>query len=173
VSALAAHPRIVVVGSSGSGKSTFARRAAEKFGRPHIELDELHWGANWTPRADFVANVERAIEEDEWVIAGNYHAVREQIWARATAIVFLDVSLFVALRRVLARTLRRVFTREELFGGNRETLFRALLHHEGVVWWLLISHARRRRQFHEAFPRFPNATVFAPRTKAEAAALLY
>ncbi|WP_423226670.1 AAA family ATPase, partial [Candidatus Amarolinea aalborgensis] len=39
--------RIVVVGTSGSGKTTLARRLALALGIPHIELDALHWEANW------------------------------------------------------------------------------------------------------------------------------
>ena len=172
MSVLAAHPRIVVVGPSGSGKSTFARRAAEKLGRTHVELDELYWAPNWTPHPDFLARVERAIAQDEWVIAGNYRAVREQIWSRATAILFLDVSLPVAVGRVVTRTIRRIVTREELFGGNRESFVHALLHPQGVLIWLLHTHAQRRRDYRASFPRFPNATVFVARTRREADALL-
>ena len=39
--------RISVVGSSGSGKTTVARRIAEALDAPHVELDELHWGPDW------------------------------------------------------------------------------------------------------------------------------
>ena len=41
--------RVSVVGSSGSGKTTVARQLAEALGVPHVELDALHWGANWSP----------------------------------------------------------------------------------------------------------------------------
>lgn len=37
--------RVLVVGSSGSGKTTTARLIAGEPGIPHIELDALHWGA--------------------------------------------------------------------------------------------------------------------------------
>lgn len=41
--------RIVVVGTSGSGKTTMARRLAERLGYPHVELDALYWEPHWTP----------------------------------------------------------------------------------------------------------------------------
>ena len=41
--------RVVVVGCSGAGKSTLATRIADVLGAPHIELDALHWGPDWTP----------------------------------------------------------------------------------------------------------------------------
>jgi adenylate kinase family enzyme len=55
------HPRILVVGSSCSGKTTFARALAGILGRPHIELDALHWGPNWCYAPDFEA-FQREIE---------------------------------------------------------------------------------------------------------------
>src|SRR5436305_799712 len=40
--------RLVVVGTSGSGKTTLAREIARRRALPHVELDALHWGPNWT-----------------------------------------------------------------------------------------------------------------------------
>jgi len=39
--------RVVVVGTSGSGKTTIARRLAALLGVRHIELDSLHWERGW------------------------------------------------------------------------------------------------------------------------------
>ena len=41
--------RIVVVGTTGSGKTTLARSISERLAVPHVELDALFWGPNWTP----------------------------------------------------------------------------------------------------------------------------
>src|SRR5262249_18611627 len=43
--------RVVVIGTSGAGKTTFAGRLASRLGTAHIELDALHWGHDWTPRS--------------------------------------------------------------------------------------------------------------------------
>ena len=40
--------RLVVVGTSGSGKTTVAGQLALILGVPHIELDSLHWEPDWT-----------------------------------------------------------------------------------------------------------------------------
>ena len=40
--------RISVVGTTGSGKTTLSERLARCLGVPHVELDALHWGPNWT-----------------------------------------------------------------------------------------------------------------------------
>ena len=44
--------RVIVIGTSGSGKTTMAKRLAERLAAPHIELDGLHWGPNWTEEPD-------------------------------------------------------------------------------------------------------------------------
>jgi ABC-type glutathione transport system ATPase component len=54
---LASFSRIAVIGSSGSGKTTLARHIAEMADIPHIELDSMYWGRDWTPRSDFIERV--------------------------------------------------------------------------------------------------------------------
>ncbi len=39
--------RILVMGSSGSGKSTFARRLSEITNIPAVSLDALFWKPGW------------------------------------------------------------------------------------------------------------------------------
>ena len=58
--------RVVVVGCSGSGKTTFARQLARLLGSPHIELDALHWLPNWVPRPtnEFRALVAQAVAQE-------------------------------------------------------------------------------------------------------------
>lgn len=50
------NPRVVVVGTSAAGKTTFARGLAAALGVSCVELDELNWSSDWRekPRADFL-----------------------------------------------------------------------------------------------------------------------
>jgi len=141
--------RVVVVGCSGSGKTTMAQHLAAITGAPRVELDALYWGPDWQPRptADFLRDTDAATAGERWVLDGNYRQTRDIVWPRATAVVWLNLGFPTVFGRALRRTLRRVATRESLFAGNRETLLRTFASRESLLWWVMTSYRRRRREF--------------------------
>jgi adenylate kinase family enzyme len=143
--------RINVVGTSASGKTTFARALAARLDVPSVELDALHWQAGWTeaPVELLRQRVADATAGDEWVVDGNYSAVRDIVWARAEAVVWLDFPLRTVLWRYATRTQRRIRTGEELWPGtgNRERLSTQLLSRDSLLWWILSTYRRRRREY--------------------------
>lgn len=155
--------RITVVGTTGSGKTTLAAQLARRFGVPHIELDALHWQPNWTEAAldVFRARVSDALAGDGWVTDGNYRKVRDIVWRRADTLVWLDYALWVTFARLFKRTMRRAFTREELWSGNRESFQKALLSRESLFLWALNTHGRHRKEYpsHLAQPEYQHLTV--------------
>ncbi len=116
-------PRIAVVGVTGSGKTTVAAQLAKALGFPHIELDALHWQANWTMTnlEDFRQQVTQALSGPAWVTDGNYGKVRDLIWPRANTLVWLDYPLAVVLWQLTRRTLARILHHEVLWNENRES----------------------------------------------------
>ncbi|RSN37901.1 DNA topology modulation protein FlaR [Amycolatopsis sp. WAC 01416] len=100
--------RIMVVGCSGAGKSTFSRRLGAALGLPVTHLDRLFWRPGWTraPEEDFHAAQQEIVSSDAWVIDGNYGASMRLRLPRADAIVFLDFPRRICLRRVLVRCMR-------------------------------------------------------------------
>jgi len=139
--------RIVIVGTTGTGKTTFAGHLAGRLGVPHVELDALHWEPNWTPAdlARFRERVTRAVSDNAWVVDGNYHVVRDLVWPRADTLVWLDYRLPLILWRLVRRTTRRVFTREELWNGNRERFLTQVASRDSILLWALRTYRRRRR----------------------------
>src|SRR5437867_3794784 len=92
--------KIAVMGASCSGKTTLAKAVAGKLGVPHVELDALHWGPNWSePTAEeFGARVGEAIAGDDWVVDGNYGGkLGDTVVSQADLIVWLDLPLRMVL----------------------------------------------------------------------------
>ena len=141
--------RIHVVGTSGSGKTTVARRFAAARGIPHVELDALHWEPGWKEaQLDvFRARVAEALSPDAWVVDGNYTKVRDLVHARIDTLVWLDFPFALVMLRVATRTLRRVVSREPLRSGNRESFRQSFLSRESVILWALQTYARNRRRY--------------------------
>jgi adenylate kinase family enzyme len=166
--------RVVVIGTSCSGKTTFARRLASSLGTQHWELDALYWGPDWTCRPDFQQEVSAAVEQPQWVIDGNYSAVRDIIWRRCTAIVWLDYSFARVFSRALRRTIRRVVMGERLYSSNRETIRNALFDVEAPLWLVARTHGKRRRELPELFkrPEYDHATLIQLTTPLAAQAFL-
>jgi adenylate kinase family enzyme len=66
--------RVLVMGSSGSGKSTFARRLSEITGLPFVSLDALYWKPGWvaSDNTEFEQRVAEVARRPQWVMDGNY-----------------------------------------------------------------------------------------------------
>ncbi len=142
--------RISVVGLSGSGKTTVARKLAGLVNAPHVELDALHWvNPGWVepPDEEFHAAVGRALAGDDWVVEGNYRSARAVYWARVELLVWLDLPLWLTTWRALWRSLRRVGSSEPLWGTQRESLRHSVLSPVSPWIWNLRVHRLRRRQF--------------------------
>ena len=139
--------RIVVVGSTGSGKTTLARRLSRLWDVPHVELDSLNWEANWTAAATevFRQRTQIALKGDSWVVDGNYSAVRDLVWPNATVIIWLNYPLRMLIWRLFRRTIQRVFGNEELWNGNRERFVTQFLSRDSLFLWLLRTYWRMLR----------------------------
>jgi adenylate kinase family enzyme len=144
--------RIVIVGTSGSGKTTVAARMARELGFPHIELDALHWELNWTEALPEVLRerVMKAAEGSSWVIDGNYGMVRDIVWGRADTVLWLDYSFSLVYWRVVFRTLRGIFTGKELWNGNRENLS-SLIGKDSMPNWVKKMYSRIKIEYSAIF----------------------
>jgi len=140
--------RISVVGTIGSGKTTFAHKTSKLLSASHIELDALHWEPNWveTPNDLFRERVKQSLQGDSWVADGNYHQVRDVVWSRADTVVWLDYPFRTIIARLTRRTLRRIRTHEQLWNGNQESV-RGLFSRDSVFLWAIRTYRRRRKQY--------------------------
>lgn len=133
--------RVLVAGTSGAGKTTVAARIGAVLGVPHMEIDTLFHGPDWTPRPSFEADVHRFAAAPEWVTEWQYDAVRAHLADRADLLVWLDLPRWVVIRQVVRRTLIRRLRRERLWHGNVEPPLRTFLTDpEHIVRWAWKTH---------------------------------
>jgi adenylate kinase family enzyme len=161
--------RIVILGVTGSGKTTLGRRLGALLGVPHIELDSLFHQPNWQPTPDdeFRAKVTAALDRvpDGWVTDGNYRVIREITFPRADTILWLRLPWRVSYWRLLKRTMTRAWRREELWNGNRESFRLSLASRESILLWGLTHWRAHHRGVREALATIPHtADLIEPRT---------
>lgn len=164
--------RISVVGNPGSGKTATSLAIAERLGLPHVELDALFHGPNWSaPQKDeFRRRVSGTLDTlDGWVADGNYSGyLGPLVLERAELLLWLDLPLRVCLRRLWTRTLRRIRTREELWDAkNRESFKNVFLARDSLFLWTLKAHFGHRREWPARFAAQPHLEVVRLRTPRE------
>ena len=140
--------RIVIIGTSCSGKTTLGAELSRVLDIPHIELDDIHWRPGWIeiPNEEMRDLVLKEIEKDTWIVVGNYGFVRDIIWSRADTIIWLNYSFPVVWLRALKRTIRRVFIKDVVCNGNVETFKRSFFRSDSILLWVLTTFHRRRRE---------------------------
>jgi adenylate kinase family enzyme len=146
---VSAGTRIIVVGTSGTGKTTLAADIARRVGVPHVELDALHWLPDWLERPDteFRQLVVDAASGENWVADGNYAKVRDILWPRGTAVVWLNYSRMIVMTRVVRRTLQRAIFRTPLFSGNRESLRMSFFSRDSILLWAWTSYRSNQETY--------------------------
>ena len=144
--------RILILGRTGSGKTTLGRELAASIGVPHVELDALYFGPNFsTAPLDLLRErTSAAIAEGQWVTDGNKSAVRDLVWPRADTIVWLEYPLVVSLWRLGKRALRRTSTLKAQAvadTGGQASLRGQLVQAAKGVLTALRSHRGQRREY--------------------------
>src|SRR6266516_3854518 len=166
--------RILILGRTGSGKTTLARELAAALGVLHVELDSLYFGPDFrrAPLSLLRERTSAAIAGDRWVTDGNKRAVRDLVWPRADTIVWLDYSLGVSLWRLAKRARWRTaqLTAEAARTGRRAGLPRQLLAAARGVLTALRSHAGQRREYTQQFAAPANQHLAVIRLRSPRAA---
>ena len=98
--------RILVMGSSGSGKSTFALRLSAATGIPVVSLDALFWKPGWveSERTEFRARVAAATRQPRWIVDGNYIAAEGELRRDASdTVIWFDLPRSTCVLGIMAR----------------------------------------------------------------------
>lgn len=97
--------RVLVIGISGAGKSTFAQKLAARTGLPIIHLDKEFWRPGWvqTPRPDWRTKVAELAAGDRWIMDGNYDSSLDLRLPRADTVMWFDYPTLRCMQRALRR----------------------------------------------------------------------
>ncbi len=149
--------RIAIIGPSNSGKSTLAVNLGRTLGLPAFHLDQIAHvpGTNWQrrPDADFIADHDRLIAREDWVIEGNYGVAMPQRFARAQALIWLDPPLAGCLWRYVRRSLFHAADRPgNLDGAQGQFSF-------GLIKYTLVNYPRNRIKYREYIAAAPHLRV--------------
>jgi hypothetical protein len=155
VNSLAACDRILILGRTGSGKTTLARQVAAALDVRHVELDSLYFGPDFStaPLDVLRERTTEAIAGDRWVTDGNKRAVRDLVWPRADTVIWLDYPFYVSLWRLAkrARTRTATISAKAAQTGRRSGVPKQMLAAAKGVLTALRSHRGQRREYPRMF----------------------
>lgn len=146
--------RVIVIGvSSGVGKSTFARALGKLAGIDVTHLDRLYWKPGWVeaPAEEFSAAQRTIVEQDQWIIEGNYTSTIEIREPLADTVIYLELPLHVCLYRVVKRRIQyHGKTREDLTEGCPEKIDWAF------IKFIVTTYGRRKKKMLERLQHYAN-----------------
>ena len=117
--------RIAVIGCSGGGKSTLARKLSARLGLPAVHLDVLFWRPGWVESDDagFRERLSDALAGGRWITDGNFSRHGALHFGGAELIVWVDQPRLLCVRRALWRALTQFGRkRADMAEGCRERI---------------------------------------------------
>ena len=97
--------RIIVLGCTGSGKSTFCKKLHQKTGLPLFHLDNLWWKADRShvSRDEFDSKLEQILRGEKWIVDGDYSRTYQVRFRACDTVIFLDFSQQACMRGIAER----------------------------------------------------------------------
>ncbi|MCP4323325.1 MAG: DNA topology modulation protein [Alteromonadales bacterium] len=113
--------KVAIIGSGGSGKSTFSILLGKELDLPVYHLDKLYWKPGWskTPNDQWSEIQKSLCKNDSWIIDGNYKSTLDIRLEACDTVIFLDVNRFKCIYRAIKRTLTSN-TRPDMAEGCEE-----------------------------------------------------
>jgi adenylate kinase family enzyme len=158
--------KVLVIGSGGAGKSTFARRLGRLLDIEVIHLDTLYWKPGWIEPAkdEWAERVAQLVRRDAWIMDGNYSGTFDVRINACDTLIFLDMPRLVCLWRVLKRlVVYRHGTRPDMAAGCREKIDRKF-----VLWVWNYPKTRRPKVLKLMREHAGSRQMFRLRSPAEA-----
>ena len=169
--------RIVIIGTTGSGKTFLAQRLAAAKGLTMIDLDDLRFEKNWVELQDDIFR-QRVTDELNrhfgWIAAGNYSILRDILWLKADTLIWINFGFWTTLRQLLHRTWRRVTTGGKACNGNVEN-WGKVLSRQSILIWFLKTYWRNKKRYaviFESADQFPHLAKIMLRSRQDVERLI-
>ncbi len=101
--------RVAIVGCPGAGKTTFARKLSEKTKLPVVHLDFYYHQQKYdyhNNRDAWIKRVKKLIQQDSWIMDGNYSSSFVPRFKRADTIIFFDFPRRTSMHGVVKRRIQ-------------------------------------------------------------------
>lgn len=158
--------RIIIIGNTGAGKTTFAKKLAEKTGLPLVHLDKIWWCGEWehVSREEFDEVLGRELEKEEWIIDGNYNRTLPRRLSYADAVFFFDFPTVTCLWGITKRILKSHGKSRDDMGGHCPESFKKA----SALYRSTLSYNRRnRKRYYEMIKKCDNVIVFRNRREVK------
>lgn len=164
--------KVIVIGTTGSGKSTFAIQLANKLKCHYIQLDLLFWKPNWewSSDEDFFQKIRNEIDRDCWILDGNYTRTQSITWTVADTVIWIDLPFWQTFYQCFTRSFKRALSQEELWPntGNRES-FKRMLSKDSILLWLFKTYDIHKQKYENKFndPLYSHITFHRLKSRKE------
>jgi len=145
--------KIVVVGPTGGGKTTFAKKLSQLININHYELDALFWKPGWVESGndEFRKKINDVTEQSAWIIDGNYARNQDLTIGKADSVIWLDRGKFRSVYRVMMRSLKRLIDKKPLWNNNYESFGMHLNLKKSIVVFAYRSHKWKKMRYTALF----------------------
>lgn len=158
--------RLMVIGCSCSGKSTFSRRLAEITGLPLTHLDRLFWKSGWIEenRDIFRTKQKNIVMQDSWIIDGNYKGTMEMRLERAQIVYRFRIGTLACLQGYAKRLIQGKLKveRTDITDGCEERLDWDFLK------FIAGFSRNQEKQTDEILKKYPDVKVITFRSRKQA-----
>ena len=116
------YKKILIIGDSGRGKTTFAKKLSEKLNIPAHDTDDYFWKVKYTEpnnKEQSVVDISKVYSTPEWIMSGSTRRLLKEGFEKADIIFYLKFrNIFFQYISIIKRSIKR----------KEDKLFDLLLH---------------------------------------------
>ncbi len=159
--------RVLLIGNSGSGKSTFAKALAKKTDLPLIHIDKIYLQDNWTnmDKDEFDKILQAELEKPEWIIDGNYNRTIPYRLKYCDTVFYLDFPVLTCFISATKRTIQNYGkTRDDVHSNCPEKFDKdKMLLYKNILGY----NIKHRKKYYEMLNNAENVNVVIFKNRKE------